>query len=82
MQKKFKNSNNIGVSFTFGFFNKPFSWDDYNNVKQIIFEGTEFLGFSDNDKFLTEMYGSNYMELPPVSKREKHILSLIDFGQY
>ena len=31
----------------------------------------------DAEKYLTNLYGKNYMQLPPVEKRERHFI--IDF---
>lgn len=36
------------------------------------FENTEFRGPEDYDTFLSVSYGKNYMQLPPVEKRETH----------
>ena len=49
-------------------------------------EYAEFCGkrvkvFHDEDAYLKLMYG-DYMEVPPIEKRERHFLSEIDFGIY
>ncbi|MCI8459638.1 MAG: LicD family protein [Clostridia bacterium] len=34
------------------------------------------------DEYLTNLYGSDYMTLPPPEKREIHVTAKIDFGKY
>lgn len=34
------------------------------------------------NEYLTKSYGTNYMELPPVEKREDHMIVNLDFGKY
>ena len=36
------------------------------------FENIKVLGPKDYDVYLKNLYGSNYMQLPPIEKREKH----------
>lgn len=43
------------------------------------FCGLKIKVFHDEDRYLKMMYG-NYMELPPVEKRERHFLAELDFG--
>lgn len=38
----------------------------------VTFEGRTFKGPAGYDKYLTQLYGSDYMELPPVEKRQSH----------
>ena len=40
-------------------------------VKEILFEGSSFLGPHNPDAYLTDLY-RNYMEIPPVEKRKIH----------
>lgn len=52
-----------------------------DNLEPIQFEGENFLTYKDTHKYLTHFYG-NYMELPPVEKRDGHSVLNVDFGQY
>lgn len=49
--------------------------------KEIEFEGITAKIPNDADAYLMALYG-NYMEIPPVDKREKHFYAQIDFGSY
>ena len=40
----------------------------------VTFEGHSFKAFGDWNEYLTRLYGSNYMELPPLSMRVSHDL--------
>lgn len=53
----------------------------YNPAVKLEFEGKEYLAPHDYIAFLTQLFGENYMELPPVEKRvTRHPVSQIDFG--
>ena len=41
-------------------------------VKLMVFEGFEFLGPAKPHEYLTDLYGENYMVIPPKSKRQAH----------
>ena len=47
------------------------------STKIALFEGMEVFVPGDAEKYLTNLYGKNYMQLPPVEKRERHFI--IDF---
>ena len=51
-------------------------------VQKIIFEGLEVNIPNHISTYLEISYGSNYMELPPVEKREQHFIVELDFGSY
>lgn len=58
------------------------SKDFYYNLKEYIFENTNFTGFADYDTYLRSLYG-NYMEFPPEKERyNRHSIIKIDFGNY
>lgn len=42
--------------------------------KEIEFEERTVFIPGDSDKYLTALYGSNYMQLPPINKRERHFV--------
>lgn len=47
--------------------------------KQVKFENTEFLVPADSHNYLLTLFGKNYMQLPPVEKREKHFIVKLRF---
>lgn len=56
--------------------------DVYGEGVKLIFEGKEYLAPRKYTDFLTQLFGENYMELPPVEKRvTRHPISKIDFGK-
>ena len=70
-------------------FASHFKWKKQLFPKSFYGEGV-FLTFED-EKFrcpnnyldiLERLYGKNYMELPPIEKRETHKIIEVDFGEY
>lgn len=57
----------------------PRRWAE--NLEPVAFEGEELLSYQDRIAYLEHFYG-NYMELPPVEKRNRHMLLDVDFGPY
>lgn len=53
----------------------PKSW--FGNQRYFEFEDMEVLGMDETEKFLTKIYGPNYMTPPPVDKRNQHNVKLI-----
>ncbi|MGN0383492.1 MAG: phosphorylcholine transferase LicD [Eubacterium sp.] len=51
------------------------------NLAPINFEGEEFMAVKAVDEYLTHLYG-DYMQLPPVEERDRHLLIGVDFGLY
>jgi lipopolysaccharide cholinephosphotransferase len=47
-----------------------------------VFEGLEVSLPNDVNAYLTRLYGADYMQLPPVEKRERHFIVDLDFGKY
>lgn len=54
-------------------------WVD--NLEPIQFETEEFLSYRDKEEYLKHFYG-DYMKLPPIEKRNRHLLRNVDFGEY
>lgn len=48
--------------------------EEYFKSTKVTFENYRFDTFADWDKYLTNLYGSNYMEIPPKSKQVNHNL--------
>lgn len=48
----------------------PVKW--FDNLKEISFEGHNFMGFSETDKYLSMVYGTDYMTPPPPEERINH----------
>lgn len=46
--------------------------EEYLPQVPVMFEGYEFKGPKNYDTYLSQLYGSDYMELPPVEKRISH----------
>lgn len=68
-------------------FNSDYPKNHLNNElfskrKKYDFEDKVFWGFWNSNEFLTALYGSTYMELPPEEKRVQHSHYKIDFGKY
>ncbi len=40
--------------------------------RKVDFEGRKCNGFNNSELYLTQLYGENYMELPPMEKRRNH----------
>jgi lipopolysaccharide cholinephosphotransferase len=53
-----------------------FSYDEIFPLKKIKFEGLEFLAPKDGDAYLRELYGKDYMQLPPLEKRSVHAVEI------
>ncbi len=49
-----------------------FSYDCIFPLKKIKFEGLEFLAPNQSENYLKELYGEDYMQLPPLEKRSVH----------
>ena len=56
--------------------------DEWFPVKKIKFETIEVNVPNDIVGYLTKTFGSNYMELPPIEKREQHFCVELDFGEH
>ncbi len=54
----------------------PIEW--FFDVGPITFAGVEVLGLKEYDKYLKVIYGDDYMELPPESKRVTHRAKIVD----
>lgn len=53
-----------------------FFYDEIFPLKKIEFEGLEFLVPNRSEKYLIELYGKDYMQLPPLEKRSVHALEI------
>lgn len=51
------------------------------NTKKMKFEDLEVNIPFGIEEYMNRLYGSNYMELPPEEKREKHPIMELDFGE-
>lgn len=51
-------------------------------ISKGIFEGIEVLLPNNTDAYLSKLYGADYLQLPPIEKRERHFLVKLDFGKY
>ena len=53
-----------------------FSYNRIFPLKKMKFEGLEFFAPNDSDDYLQELYGKDYMKLPPVEKRTVHAVEI------
>ncbi len=53
-----------------------FSNESIFPLKKIKFEGLEFWAPKDSDGYLREIYGKNYLQIPPIDKRKIHAVSI------
>lgn len=60
------------------YFGEMLEWDTILPLKKVKFEDREFNVYSDVEKYLTKLYGE-YMAIPPVDKREKHLYTKVKF---
>ena len=44
----------------------------FEDLIEYQFENLKILGPKEFNVYLTNLYGDNYMQLPPIEKREKH----------
>lgn len=56
--------------------------DVYGKGVRLNFEGKQYIAPQNYTSFLIQLFGENYMELPPVEKRvTRHPISKLDFGK-
>jgi lipopolysaccharide cholinephosphotransferase len=63
-----------------GYKRETFCKDMFFPLRKIEFEGTQYYCPRDMDSYLTQVYGRDYMELPPEEKRQNHYQKLINFN--
>lgn len=71
----------IGIPSSFGYERELFKSDFFNETIKVDFENLQLRIPKDYKTYLTNLYG-DYMQIPPVEKREKHISVEMDFGEY
>ncbi|MBC8948505.1 phosphorylcholine transferase LicD [Xenorhabdus sp. TS4] len=62
----------LGAGIETPFSRAYFKYDDVFPLREILFEGKLYKCPNKVDLYLSKMYGDDYMELPPASKRIKH----------
>lgn len=62
------------------YFKEMYLRSNYCETEKVIFENREVYITADYDVYLTNLYG-NYMKIPPIEKREKHVLLELKFYQ-
>lgn len=60
----------------FGYTRQILPNDFFDHVVEYQFENKMFLGFSDYDRYLKQVFG-DYMKLPPIEKRQSHSFEII-----
>ena len=71
MTKYSKTNHVCSLASQYSYKKQYFPFDVYGNPKEYDFCGYKFLGPANSDYYLTQLYGNDYMELPPVEKRRK-----------
>lgn len=56
----------------------PKEW--YGNGVKLEFEGREYVAPTEYRRFLNQLFGSNYMEIPPIEKRRTHYPLYVKFS--
>lgn len=83
--KKCNNSSSKYVTIPSGrghYFGEMQQRTDICTFSNASFENIQTWIPSNYDKYLSKLYGSDYMTLPPVEKRESHPIMKIDLGPY
>lgn len=73
--KKYKNRKTNYITIPSGrnhYFGEILPQKIFDNLTEYQFENLKILGPKEYDIYLTNLYGNDYMQLPPVEKREKH----------
>ena len=58
-------------------FDETFQKNWFGKGREYSFEDDSFVGPDDSDKVLRQIYGSDYMQLPPEDQRNKHNAEII-----
>jgi lipopolysaccharide cholinephosphotransferase len=66
-------------SARYGYKRETHKYSELFPLSKVSFEGNEYNAPGNWDLFLKELYGNNYMELPPIEKRESHSPKFIKF---
>ena len=73
--KKYKDKKTSYVTIPSGrrhYFGEKLPKEIFLNLVEYQFENLKILGPKEYNIYLENLYGSNYMQLPPIEKREKH----------
>ena len=75
-----KNSDYYAINIAIGLKNKySITKDILNETREYEFEGRKYVSLANYDYLLKAQYGENYMSLPPLEKRERHMMLKIIF---
>lgn len=80
-----KNTKSKLVSIPTGrwhFFGELYSRNPYCKLKKAEFEGRNYPVCQNVEDYLIQLYGNNYMQEPPVEKREKHVCWEFDVDSF
>ena len=76
-----KQTQNITVAMATSYEEELFDRNDILPFQKAVFNGLLVKVPNHVDVYLTKLYGKNYMQIPPVEKREKHFIVNLDFGK-
>jgi len=70
---------NLGSNYSYK--KQTMKYDVYFPAKSILFEGKYYSAPNNTEVYLENIYGTNYMELPPESKRITHSIVCLEIGE-
>lgn len=88
MDRHFQHYNKRNTSYvmnlggTYNYNKETLTKDIVENLVLLDFEGYMFPVPKEFHRYLTQVYGDDYMELPPEEKRVQHAIVELDFGKY
>jgi len=78
-----KNNNSKLVTIPQGrwhFFGSIHDRSTFCTMRTLSFEGRQYNVCNEMDKYMKQLYGDNYMQVPPPEKREEHVVWEFDLG--
>ncbi|MBN2926915.1 MAG: LicD family protein [Eubacterium sp.] len=73
ISKKYSKTNSMGIPSGISYCREILPAEVYLKTTTVSFEGYEFKIPQNYQKYLENLYGKNYMEIPPQNKREIHV---------
>jgi lipopolysaccharide cholinephosphotransferase len=77
-----KETGYLGIPLAIAYNREKFRSEVLTETTTAEFNGETFTIPEHYDEYLTNLYGADYMTLPPPEKREVHVAAKVDFGVY